>query len=487
MGPGVPLMDGMQLEWQELGELFTRLLRCMPSQDKQPKALSTDVTRPATAQASDLSAGRRRDTRVSQRYDPHCRALSSRRKKPRRAGIARADHLWAVDAEQGHCDAASLRRRPQCDSEHPAHQPQGLVREQQQTQKVAMPYSRYQTALPPGEVAVVQGDFKPPVDQRPDRGTLFATEIWTCCSSKRRHFPAADAQPQNRDPATKDRRKHSMPSASDTLQTPCLPPDAVVDPPPLQPTPATPAGPRDFSEARSSITAPPARDSPSEGYCSECAPLSPRGVCSIRAEAAQRFKVYLTGAIIAAVALIVFILALPLGGRSDWDDGVCATPDCIRHALVLGILDRSQDNDSVPGPCDDFGTFVCKAARNRYGRLAADIVSQMILDWAARLGTETSSLGTSSDSFSKPAAMMQACKMCTGLWKGERIERLVELVGQPQLCLAHHRRRSEGECFTQIQLRDVSAGKDTGVASFPCSKMLPVSCFDKKIVEQCLQ
>ncbi|KAH9372708.1 hypothetical protein HPB48_004218 [Haemaphysalis longicornis] len=164
--------------------------------------------------------------------------------------------------------------------------------------------------------------------------------------------------------------------------------------------------------------------SPSEGHCSE---LSPRGVCSTRVEAAERFKVYLTGAIIAAVALIVFILTLPLGGRPDWGDGVCATPDCIRHALVLGILDGSRDNDSVPGPCDDFGTFVCKAARNRYGRLAADIVSQMILDWAARLRNETSCLGTSSDSFSKPAALMQACMLCTGCGKA-RVERLVEFV-----------------------------------------------------------
>ncbi|XP_077558038.1 uncharacterized protein LOC144173528 isoform X1 [Haemaphysalis longicornis] len=51
----------------------------------------------------------------------------------------------------------------------------------------------------------------------------------------------------------------------------------------------------------------------------------------------------------------------------------------------------------------------------------------MILDWADRLGNETSSLGTSSDSFSKPAAMMQACMLCTGCGKA-RIERLVELV-----------------------------------------------------------
>ncbi|XP_077558039.1 uncharacterized protein LOC144173528 isoform X2 [Haemaphysalis longicornis] len=100
-----------------------------------------------------------------------------------------------------------------------------------------------------------------------------------------------------------------MPFSSDTLPALSLPPDAVVDPPPLEPTPATPAGPRDFSEARSSIAAPPAGDSSSEGHGSECAPLSPRGVCSVRVEAADRFKVYLTGAIIAEVALIVFILA----------------------------------------------------------------------------------------------------------------------------------------------------------------------------------
>ncbi|KAH9383876.1 hypothetical protein HPB48_025699 [Haemaphysalis longicornis] len=244
MGPGLPFMDGMQLEWQELGELFTRLLRCMSSQDKRPKALSTDVTRPATAQASDLSVADV-ETPASHSDTTTLSGSSSRRKKPRRAGIARADHLWAVDAEvaapmyqaiisqssssgpkksrdrkkakqkdppqaekalnavpdslvkQGHCDAASLRRRP---SATPSTQPppQGLAREQQQTQKVAMPYSRYQTALPPGEVAVVQGDFKPPVDQRPDRGTLLQPRSGPVATVNDATSQPPTQQPQNR-------------------------------------------------------------------------------------------------------------------------------------------------------------------------------------------------------------------------------------------------------------------------------------------------
>ncbi|XP_077560599.1 uncharacterized protein LOC144175393 [Haemaphysalis longicornis] len=204
-----------------------------------------------------------------------------------------------------------------------------------------------------------------------------------------------------------------------------------MDPLPPEPTPAAPAVPAVFGEDASRIATPPARESTSEVHCSEPAPLMPKRVCSVRLEAAEWFRVYLTGFIIAEMVLIVLILVLPLGGRQDIDDvddaGVCATPDCIRHAHVLGLLNRSEDGDSVPGPCDDFGKFVCSAARNRYGRLAADVVSQMILNWAASLMYEAPALSPKLDSFSKPAAMIQACTLCKGCGEAST-KALVEFV-----------------------------------------------------------
>ncbi|KAH9372969.1 hypothetical protein HPB48_019792 [Haemaphysalis longicornis] len=365
---------------------------------------SSGGPRPALAQVKELAQA---DVHTSWSLSQTTSlGLTSRHKKPRGGDVAQTNDPSAIDAEatappNQTTTSLTPSSRLRKSRDRKKTKPVEMTEAEPAPSAVSDPLVKQnlRDAVPPSRRPVVTPSTQPlpksptvQEQQRPETAVASNSRGQTAVT------PAA-AVPASA--VTNDRFNDATPPAPGTLRASSLPPDAVVDPLPPEPTPAAPAVPAVFGEDASRIATPPARE----------------GV-------PHRFHHCRDG-------LIVLILVLPLGGRQDIDDvddaGVCATPDCIRHAHVLGLLNRSEDGDSVPGPCDDFGKFVCSAARNRYGRLAADVVSQMILNWAASLMYEAPALSPKLDNFSKPAAMIQACTLCKGCGEASA-KALVEFV-----------------------------------------------------------
>ncbi|XP_077522994.1 uncharacterized protein LOC144133746 [Amblyomma americanum] len=117
-------------------------------------------------------------------------------------------------------------------------------------------------------------------------------------------------------------------------------------------------------------------------------------------------RLFALAALLVAAALVSTAVWLrrPIVAQSP---RFCSTKDCDEHAAALGVGNYEAQADG-PDPCRDFGLFVCSAAApyRRYPGTARPVLStQLLLDYASRLGRETPSAPV----LAKPNRAMRTC------------------------------------------------------------------------------